>query len=81
MTKLFMCKAIELRFGAPLCHPHQYCHCVTEVECLATHWLSCHWSEVIIPVIWLSMILIIIYWCLLKFPLGWSVLANVDQTV
>ena len=37
--------AVGLRFGAPLCRPHQCHHCGTEVDCLATHGLSCRWSE------------------------------------
>ena len=34
-----------LRLGAPLCSPHQCCHCCTDVDSLATHGLSCQWSE------------------------------------
>ena len=37
--------AVGLRLGAPLCRPHQCHHCGTEVDCLATHGLSCRWSE------------------------------------
>ena len=37
--------AVGLRLGAPLCRPHKCHHCGVEVDCLATHGLSCRWSE------------------------------------
>ena len=37
--------AVGLRLGAPLCRPHSCHHCRAEVDCLATHGLSCWWSE------------------------------------
>ena len=37
--------AIHLRLGAPSCKPHQCCHCGSAVDALATHGLSCRWSE------------------------------------
>ena len=37
--------AVGLRLGAPLCRPHQCQHCGAEVDCVATHGLSCRWSE------------------------------------
>ena len=37
--------AVGLRSGAPLCYPHQCCHCGNEVDEQATHGLSCRWSE------------------------------------
>ena len=37
--------AVGLCLGAPLCRPHQCQHCGAEVDCLATHGLSCRWSE------------------------------------
>ena len=36
---------VWLRFGAPICYPHQCCHCWADVDRLATHGLSCRWSE------------------------------------
>ena len=40
-----VCLAVGLRLGAPLCYPHQCHHCNNEVDGLATHGLSCRWSE------------------------------------
>ena len=37
--------ATGLRLGAPLCRPHTCHHCGEEVDSLATHGLSCRWSE------------------------------------
>ena len=37
--------AVGLRLGAPLCRPHQCQHCGAEVDCVATHGLSCRCSE------------------------------------
>jgi len=37
--------AVGLCLGAPLCRPHSCHHCGAEVDCLATHGLSCRWSE------------------------------------
>ena len=37
--------AVCLRLSAPLRYPHQYCHCGEDVNSLATHRLSCWWSE------------------------------------
>ena len=37
--------AVGLRLGSPLCRPHICHHCGTEVNSLATHGLSCRWSE------------------------------------
>jgi len=37
--------AVGLRLGAPLCRTHSCHHCRAEVDCLATHGLSCRWSE------------------------------------
>ena len=37
--------AVGLRWGAPLCRPHNCHHCVLEVDSLATHGLNCRWSE------------------------------------
>ena len=37
--------AVVLRFGIPLCHPHQCSLCGTEVDNLVTHGLSCRRSE------------------------------------
>ena len=37
--------AVGLHLGAPLCRPHQCHHSGAEVDCLATHGLSCRWSE------------------------------------
>ena len=37
--------ATGLRLGAPLCRPHMCHHCGEEVDSLATHGLSCRWSE------------------------------------
>ena len=37
--------AVGLRLGAPLCYPHQCRHCGYEVDELATHGISCRWSE------------------------------------
>ena len=36
---------VGLCLGAPLCRPHKCHHCGAEVDCLATHGLSCRWSE------------------------------------
>ncbi len=33
------------RLGAPLCRSHSCRHCGAEVDSLATHGLSCRWSE------------------------------------
>ena len=41
--------AIGLRLGAPLCQPHQCRHCGSAVDALATHGLSCRWSEGRLP--------------------------------
>ena len=40
-----VCVAIGLRLDAPLCHPRTCHHCGTKVDELATHGLSCCWSE------------------------------------
>ena len=40
---------IGLRLGAPLCHPHQCCHCGGAVNSLATHGLSCWLNEGSLP--------------------------------
>ena len=37
--------AIGLRLGSSLCRPHSCAHCGAEVDHLATHGLSCRWSE------------------------------------
>ena len=37
--------AIGLRLGSSLCRPHVCAHCGAEVDSLATHGLSCRWSE------------------------------------
>ena len=37
--------AVGLRLGSSLCRPHTCHHCGTKVGCLATHGLSCRWSE------------------------------------
>ena len=37
--------AIGLRLGSSLCRPHVCAHCGAEVDSLATHCLSCRWSE------------------------------------
>ena len=37
--------AVGLRLGTPLCRPFSCCHCGCEVSHLATHGLSCRWSE------------------------------------
>ena len=37
--------AAGLCLGAPLCRPHFCHHCGAEVDSLATHGLSCRWSE------------------------------------
>ena len=37
--------AVGLRLGASLCRPHTCHHCGDEVDSLATHGLSCKWSE------------------------------------
>ena len=37
--------AVGLRLGSSLCRPHTCHHCGVEVDCLATHGLSCRWSE------------------------------------
>ena len=37
--------AAGLRLGALLCRPHSCTHCGEEVDSLATHGLSCRWSE------------------------------------
>ena len=37
--------AVGLRVGAPLCHPHVCQHCGSDVDCFATHGLSCRRSE------------------------------------
>ena len=37
--------AVGLRLGASLCRPHTCHHCGDEVDSLATHELSCKWSE------------------------------------
>ena len=37
--------AVGLRLGTPLCRPHTCHHCGSDVDCLATHDLSCRWSE------------------------------------
>ncbi len=37
--------AVGLSLGSSLCRPHTCHHCGTEVGCLATHGLSCRWSE------------------------------------
>jgi len=40
-----ICVAVGLRLDIPLCKPHVCCHCGAEVGHLATHGLSCRWSE------------------------------------
>ena len=37
--------AVGLRLGVPLCHSHTCRHCGSHVNDLATHGLSCRWSE------------------------------------
>ena len=37
--------AVGLRLGTSLCRPHLCAHCGAEVDCKATHGLSCRWSE------------------------------------
>ena len=37
--------AVGLRLGTPLCHPHECSNCGTMVDDLATHGLSCRFSE------------------------------------
>ena len=37
--------AVGLRLGSPLCRPHTCHHCGAAVDHLATHGLSCRWSE------------------------------------
>ena len=37
--------AVGLRLGTPLCRPHECSHCGATVDDLATHGLSCRWSE------------------------------------
>ena len=37
--------ATGLRLGTTLCRPHSCIHCGEEVDNLATHGLSCRWSE------------------------------------
>ena len=37
--------AVRLRLGSSLCRPHTCRHCGAEVDSLATHGLSCRWSE------------------------------------
>ena len=37
--------AAGLRLGVLLCRPHSCTHCGEEVDSLATHGLSCRWSE------------------------------------
>ena len=41
--------AVGLRLGAPLARPHRCCHCGAEMDELATHGLSCRWSEGRLP--------------------------------
>lgn len=41
--------AVGLRLGAPIGHPHQCSHCGADVDELATHGLSCRWSEGRLP--------------------------------
>ena len=37
--------AVDLRLGTPVCRPHECSHCGATVDGLATHGLSCRWSE------------------------------------
>ena len=41
--------AVGLRLGAPLCQPHKCCYCGAAVDELATHGLSCRWTEGRLP--------------------------------
>ena len=44
-----ICIAIGLRLGEPLCHPHNFYHCSANIDQLATHGPSCHWSKDRLP--------------------------------